>query len=318
MWVSFGGVRFGWWVASGDDWETALGQARAAEAAGWSGIWAADHFMPPAEGYGFDEPEPADLSRELGPSHECWSLLAGLAAAVPRVRLGAMVTGNTYRHPAVLANQVATIDHISSGRVVLGIGAGWQENEHQRYGIEYANFTQRFDKLEEACAIITSLFQNERTDFNGVHYQLDGAPLAPKPIQNPLPLMIGGTGKRRTLPIVARYANEWNGWVTATQMREYNALIDQLCEDQNRDPAQIQRSASVLLYICDNEAEVQEARDNQITRPKLIGNTEQIVEQVAAYIDAGTDELIIPSFNMSTPQAYEVIDRFITEIASAL
>ena len=148
-------------------WQSDTG--RAAEASGWDGLWLPDHFMPPEGGYGH---EPSGIDPELLPTHECWTLLAGLAAAVPRVRLGAMVTGNTYRHPAVLAKQAATVDHISGGRLVLGLGAGWQENEHRRYGIAFGTVRGRADMLEEACAVITSLFADERTDFDGAHYRL--------------------------------------------------------------------------------------------------------------------------------------------------
>ena len=132
-------MRFGFWASTKNDWEHILAVSRAAEASGWDGLWLPDHFMPPEGGYG---EEPAGVDPELLPNHECWTLLAALAMAVPRVRIGAMVTGNTYRHPAVLAKQAASVDHISGGRLVLGLGAGWQENEHRRYGIEFGTVRQ--------------------------------------------------------------------------------------------------------------------------------------------------------------------------------
>ncbi len=308
-------MRFGFWISSGNDWDRVLALGRTVEASGWDGIWVPDHFMPPAGGY---DDEPLGADPELLPTHECWSLLAGLAASVPRVRLGAMVSGNTYRHPAVLAKQAATVDHISGGRLVLGIGAGWQENEHRRYGLTYGTIADRADRLDEACAVISGLFANERTDFDGVHYRLDAAPLVPKPIQDPLPVMIGGTGPRRTVPTTVRYAHEWNGWCTAEEMVHYNSLIDRLCEQAGRDPAGIQRSAALMLFLCDSEAAAAELRAQPFSRPRLVGTAAQIVEQVARYAEAGTDELIIPDFNLSPDEAPEMAERFAAEVMAAL
>lgn len=308
-------MRFGFWTSSGNNWESILARARAAEANGWDGIWAPDHFMPPKGGYGH---EPPGINPELLPTHECWSLLAGLAAAVPRVRLGAMVTGNTYRHPAVLAKQAATVDHISGGRLVLGLGAGWQENEHRRYGLDYGAVGDRADRLDEACAVIAGLFANERTDFDGAHYRLSGAPLAPKPVQNPLPLMIGGTGPRRTIPTAARYAHEWNGWCTPAELRRCNALIDRNCERVGRDPAEIQRSVAVMLFLCDSERAAADRLARPVGRPRLAGTPAQVVEQVAEYAAAGADELVIPDFNLGPGEALETAERFMSEVTAQL
>ena len=308
-------MRFGFWLNSSNDWDQIVATGRAAEASGWDGLWLPDHFMPPEGGYG---EEPPGVEPELLPVHECWTLLAGLGAALPRVRLGAMVTGNTYRHPAVLAKQAATVDHISGGRLVLGLGAGWQENEHRRYGIAYGTVRDRADMLEEACAVITSLFADERTDFDGVHYRLQGAPLVPKPLQSPLPIMIGGKGERRTIPTMVRWAHEWNGWCTPAEMRHYNALIDRLCEAAGRDPGTIARSAAALLFMCDSETEAARIRSRPSGRPQLVGTSEQLVEQVAEYMAASTDELIIPSFTLRAEEAPEVAERFMTEVVAAL
>ena len=308
-------MRFGFWLDSSNDWDQIVAAGRAAEASGWDGLWLPDHFMPPQGGYG---EEPPGVEPELLPVHECWTLLAGLGAALPRVRLGAMVTGNTYRHPAVLAKQAATVDHISGGRLVLGLGAGWQENEHWRYGIAYGTVRDRADMLEEACAVITSLFASERTDFDGVHYRLRGAPLVPKPLQSPLPIMIGGKGERRTIPTMVRWTHEWNGWCTPAEMRHYNALIDRLCEAAGRDPGTIARSAAALLFMCDSETEAARIRSRPSERPQLVGTPEQLVEQVAEYMAASTDELIIPSFTLRAEEAPEVAERFMTEVVAAL
>ena len=308
-------MRFGFWPSSGRKWEHILAVGQTAEACGWDGLWVPDHFMPPEGGYGYERP---GADPELLPTHECWMLLAGLAAAVPRVRLGAMVTGNTYRHPAVLAKQAATVDHISGGRLVLGLGAGWQENEHRRYGIAFGTVRDRADMLDEACAVIAGLFADERTDFDGAHYRLEGAPLVPKPLQDPLPIMIGGRGERRTIPTLVRWGHEWNGWCSVEDLRYYNALIDRLCDAAGRDPATIARSVAVTLRLCESEAEAAGPRVGAAGRPELVGTPAQLVEQVADYAAAGADELIIPDFNLAPKQTPEIIERFMTEVVAAL
>ena len=192
-------MRFSFWTGNGQSWEDTLEGCRYAESTGWDGIWYADHFMPNEDNV--DQP-----------IHEAWSVLAAIAACVPRVRIGPLVAGNTYRNPALTAKIAATIDHISGGRVVLGIGAGWQENEHEKYGFDFSTVKGRLDRLDEAVEIITSLLANNRTDFQGEHYSVTDAPLDPKPIQNKIPLMIGGGGRKRTLRTAAIHADEWNYW----------------------------------------------------------------------------------------------------------
>ena len=145
-------MRFSFWPDAGQPWSDLLAMGRHAEATGWDGFWVADHFMPDAQ----------DAS---GPVHEVWSLLAALAATVPRIRLGPMVSCNTYRHPAVLAKIAATVDHVSNGRLVLGIGSGWQENEHRAYGLEFDTVIGRLRRMEEACQIIKGLFEQDRFTF---------------------------------------------------------------------------------------------------------------------------------------------------------
>src|SRR5438132_786134 len=150
-------VKFSAWPGSATAWANLVDECQAVEKLGWDGIWFADHFMPNRE-------------ENLGPTQEVWTLLAGLAAIVPRVRLGSLVTGNTYRNPAVLAKEVAQVDIISGGRAVLGLGAGWQENEHVAYGMPFYTVGQRLRRLEEAVQIIRSLFANDHTNFDGRYY----------------------------------------------------------------------------------------------------------------------------------------------------
>ena len=184
-------MKFSAWLGSATPWPGLLDEAQHLAQSGWSGIWVADHFMPNRE-------------ENLGPTQEVWTVLAALAATVPDVRLGSLVTGNTYRNPAVLAKQVAQIDIVSGGRAVLGLGAGWQENEHTAYDIPFYTTPQRLSMLEESIQIIRSLFDNERTNFDGRYYQIRNAPLAPKPVQAHLPILIGGGGEKVTLRIAAR------------------------------------------------------------------------------------------------------------------
>ena len=160
-----GRMRTSLWISSEHPWSDILRLARHAEETGWDGIWIADHFMP------------SDDASLDAPMQECFSVLAALAATVPRVRIGSLVAGNTYRHPAVLAKQAATIDDVSGGRMVLGLGAGWQQNEHDRYGIDLGTVAERIAWFEEACTVIRSLRDEARTSFEGQRYRLEGAPL---------------------------------------------------------------------------------------------------------------------------------------------
>jgi F420-dependent oxidoreductase-like protein len=297
-------MRISFWVNAGQPWSEIVGVAGYAERTGWDGIWIADHFMPAA----------GDLDQ---PMHECFTLLAALAVAVPRVRLGSLVAGNTYRHPAVLAKEAVTIDHVSGGRLVFGLGAGWQENEHDAYGIELPNIKGRLDRFEEACAIVTSLLRETRTNFKGEHYVITEAPLDPKPVNGHLPFLVGGGGEKRTMRIAARFADEWNVWGDPGLLAQKNGVLDRHCEDLGRDPATIKRSANALLFLSDDEKWVGERRERSVGRPSIIGTPDEVVEIVAAYDEAGVDELIIPDFNLRGPQAKrDTMDMFMERVVA--
>lgn len=298
-------MRFSFWPASAQPWGDVLDLARHVETSGWDGLWYADHFMPNQE----------DTNQ---PWNEAWTTLAGLAAAVPRLRIGPLVTGNTYRHPAVLAKMAATVDHISGGRLVLGLGAGWQANEHQAYGIPFSTVGGRLRRLEEACQVIRSLFREEWTDFQGRYYQLEKAPLVPKPVQTPLPLLIGGGGEKVTLRIAARYADEWNVWGDVATLTHKMSVLDGHCADVGRDPKEIQRSAVALLFLSDDDAFLAKVRDRSSPFPRLIGNVQEVSDTLQAYIDAGVDEFIVPDFNLGPRERkLSILDRFIEEVAPA-
>lgn len=291
-------MRFSVWPTTGQSWTDLLAVARHASDLGFDGLWVADHFMPPAE--------PAD-----GPLLECWTTLAGLATSVAGLRLGSLVTGNTYRHPAVLANMAATVDQLSGGRVVLGLGAGWQENEHRAYGIEFSDVKGRLARLEEACAVVRGLLDEDRTTVAGRYYALRDAPLEPKPVQAHLPLLVGGGGERVTLRIVARWADEWNTWGTPEHLAAKGRVLDRHCEAVGRDPEEITRSAQVLVDL--------EGLGAPIGRPmpSVSGSVARLQELMGDYVAAGVGEFVLPDWNLGTGSARrDVMDRFLGEVAA--
>ncbi len=190
--------------------------------------WTFDHFYP-------------IFSDTNGPCFEGWTMLSFMAGVTKRMRLGVLVTGNTHRHPAVLANMAATVDIASGGRLDIGLGAGWAENEHTAYGMDLPPLRERFDRLDEACEVIDMLLTKEWSNFQGEHYQLTNARSEPKPIQRPRPpLLIGGKGERRTLRIVAKWADEWNfPGGDPSELRHLIGVLHDHCADIGRDPDEI-------------------------------------------------------------------------------
>lgn len=297
-------MRFSYWTPNTLSWDDTRAAAQSAADLGYSCFWYADHFMPNA-------PEPAD-----GPVHEAFTMLAAVAAAVPTIRLGTMVAGNTYRHPAVLAKIAATIDHVSNGRFTLGLGAGWQENEHAAYGIEFNTFGWRFDRLEETCAALQSLFTERRTTLVGEHVQLTNAPLDPKPIQSPLPLLIGGGGEKRTLRIVAQYAQAWNVWGTPELLAQKIGVLNGHCADLGRDPSTITKTAVALLFLTDDAEQAAKLRSGPAPRPMIIGNAVEVAEQMRLFAAAGVDEFIVPGFTFrSVTERDDVLGRIMADVA---
>lgn len=197
--------------------------------------WTMDHFYP--------------LTPPLDGTHlESWAVLAAMAQATTRLRLGCMVNGMHYRHPAVTANAAVTLDHISGGRFNLGLGAGWFEPESNAYGIPLGTLKERFDRFDEGLAVITSLLTNEHTDFNGHYYQLTHARCEPKPVQSRIPIVIGGGGPNRTLRAVARWADMWDlaGSDSPAKWKSSSDLLDERCAAIGRDPAEIRRSVHLM------------------------------------------------------------------------
>jgi len=245
--------------------------------------WLFDHFMP--------------LGTNIaGPCLEGWTLLAAFAAQTRRLRVGIMVTGNTYRHPAVLANMAATVDIISHGRMDFGIGAAWNEMEHTAYGIPFYPPGERIRRLGEACEVIRRMWTETTSDFDGRYYQLKSAYCEPKPIQKPHPpFVIGGNGEKLTLRVVAQYANTWNfvGGPVELFRHKIEVLKDH-CSAIGRDPSNIERSIQILV----NYNNLAETRDSM--RP---------------YIEAGATHIIL---NLRGPYPDGIVHRLAEEIAEPL
>jgi len=290
-------MRFSLWPTTAQRFEDLFEVALHAERTGWDGLWVADHFMASRE--------PID-----GPMLECWSLLAGLSTSVPRLRLGPLVSGNTYRHPAVLANMASTIDHLSGGRFVLGIGAGWQENEHRAYGIEYFDVPGRLARLDEACEVLHQLLTTARANVSGQYYQLDDAPMEPKPLQGRLPLLVGGSGEKVTLRIVAKWADEWNTWGTPEVLKAKGAILERHCEALGRDATTIARSAQVVVNLDGTGSPFERM-------PSVNVSVAEMQDLLGRYQQARVDEFILPDWNLGTGTARcDIIDRFMTEVAA--
>ena len=229
-------MRFGLDIAQQRmPWDELVRRVQLAEELGFDGAWGFDHFQPM---YG----------EGPGETFEGITTLAALAGVTSRIRLGLLVTGVTYRHPSVLAAQALTIDHASHGRLELSIGAAWFDKEHHELGIPFPPTGERFDLLQDALEIVTRLFTGEVVSYEGKQVSLQDARLQPLPVQRPHPpIWIGGNGPRRTLPLVARYADVWHAWGTPNSLRESNARVDELAAEAGRDPNAILRAGSLSL-----------------------------------------------------------------------
>ena len=284
-----------------------LDRARWADANGYHGVWFADHYMPNTG------------SEEIvrGETHECWAMLPAIAAVTDRVRVGSLVSPTSVHHPAVLANRAVTLDHISNGRVVLGLGAGWQINEHRAYGIELQAPKERVDRFEEAITIIRSLLDDEVTDFHGSYYDLTAAPSDPAPVQSPLPILVG-TGGKRMMRITATYAQEWNTWGDLAMATERRTAWTEACERAGVDPASKATSVQALVFLTDDDAAAKAVLDGPMGSRSIAGTADSLIEQLAAYEAAGFDEFIVPDFNLgdSREQRTDKLQQLHDEVVS--
>lgn len=216
-------------------WDELVSRVRFAEELGFDGAWGFDHFQPM---YG-DGP---------GETFEGMTTIAALAGVTSRIRLGLLVAGVTYRHPSVFAAEALTIDHASHGRLELSLGAAWFDKEHLELGIPFPSTSTRFDLLEDALEVVQRLFTGDVVSYEGRVVSLREAQLQPTPVQRPHPpIWIGGSGPRRTLPLVARYADVWHTWGSPNSLRDANARLDELAAEAGRDPASIVRASSLSL-----------------------------------------------------------------------
>jgi F420-dependent oxidoreductase-like protein len=241
-------------------WPELLARTRETEALGFDGLFLVDHF------YG--------LFDVMDPTHEAYTMLAALAPFTQSLRLGVLVCGNIYRNPAFLLKQAVTVDHISGGRVDFGVGAGWTEREHEAYGWPFPSARERVDRFAEALEIWDRLQREERTTYEGQHYQILDAPFEPKPLQRPrMPLLIGGSGPRM-LRLAARHADIWNAVGTPDEGGALNQRLDAACATEGRDPASLVRTVS--------------------PRINLLGSVDAFAEGVAAYRAAGFRDIYLP------------------------
>ena len=268
----------------------------------WISVW--DHF------YAAD-PSGSAVCLEAVATH------AALALATRRVRCGSLVYSVGYRHPAVLANAVATIDQLSEGRAVLGLGAGWHQGEYDAYGIPFPSAAVRLAQLEEAVQCVRGLLTQETTTFTGEHFQLRDARCEPKPVQDRLPIWVGGGGERYTLRIVARHADGWNvPFIPPDEYARKVGVLDGHCEREGRDSAAITRAVNVGLAWSDADIQTQFGGMTDFVRPGVLtGTTQQVVDRVGEYADAGAEWLIVA---VRAPFHPESLDRFAEEVVPAI
>ena len=217
------------------EWPELLKRVTWADEVGFESAWVFDHFT-------------VLYGDRMGPCMEAWTLLAALAAATSRIRLGALVTGVTYRHPSLLAAEAVTVDHVSAGRLNIGLGAAWHEQEHRRLGFEFPTAGERIERLEETLQIVKGLLSTDDFDFQGRHYRLRKAFYRPRPVQHPYPpIWIGASGEKVMLPLAARHADVWHGFGSTSALARKSSLIDRAAEEVGRDPAAIGRSTNLSI-----------------------------------------------------------------------
>lgn len=261
-------VRFGICTDQSEPYLTMRERWRFYEELGFDSLWDCDHFMRPSD--------------PTCPYFEGWTLLAALATVTSRVRVGVLVGSNTFRHPALVAQQAITIDHVSGGRLELGLGAGWFQDEHDRFGIRFDAPPVRVDKFAEALEVIDSLVRGEETTFEGRYYRLRSARLRPAPLQSPRPPLTLGAHRPRMLRICARYADRWNSYGTVDDMARRNRYLDEACEEIGRDPAQIVRSFYTwTAYL------------SSVGLPDPWSSLDAFEEVVGRYTEAGVNEFIL-------------------------
>ena len=303
-------LRFGIQTPNQDTtWEELRDIWKEADSLGFDSGWVYDHFMP-------------IFGDQDGPCLEGWTALEALAASTTRLRVGVLVTGNTYRNPALLAKMATTVDQVSHGRLVLGIGAGWFERDHTAYGIPFGTPHERAKMLAEALQVITKLWDEDHPSFKGRYYTLDRAPFAPRNVQRPHPpIVIGGQGKQWIVPLVARYGDGWNAvsGVDPDGIRERRQIIQEECRRVGRAPCPDYVSVLLPLVAITNvplagpvvRLGARAVVGKEIARSVLADSAATIRDRIRAYADAGATEVIL---SLRPPFDRELLRRFAKEV----
>lgn len=280
---------------------TVVEQAQEAEAAGFDAVFVMDHFY-----------QLPGIGEYTEPMLEAYTLLGALANATERVQLGTLVTGNTYRNPTLLAKTITTLDVISAGRAILGIGTGWFELEHDQLGYEFGTFTDRFNKLNEALDIILPMLKGERPSVNGTYYRTDQALAEPR-YRDHIPLMIGGSGEKKTIPLAVKHFDHLNVIATFDQLAGKLAVIKEQCEKIGRDPATLETSM-LITAIPDENLTLDDLPEANRGRA-VVGSPEAIAEQIKTKIlDAGIDGVIFNMLPKYVPGAVAAIGAAVTPL----
>lgn len=295
----------------GATWGELRDTSLAVDRLGYDSLWSYDHFVPLHDDW-------------TVPVLDGWSVISALGGLTTRARLGILVTGVTHRNPAILAKMASTLDHISGGRAILGLGGAWNEEEHRAYGIPFGTVGERLVLLDEACTVIRSLFEDEVTTFEGKHCAVHEAVLWPKPVQPRLPILIGGGGERVTLRIVARHADLWNGFGTPDVIRRKITVLHEHCAAVGRNPADISVTANVGIIVRDSAAAIRQRLDeigpaanfpDYAASNQPYGNPETVARQLAAYAAVGVSEIIAV---VPAPYDHETIERLATDVRPRL
>jgi alkanesulfonate monooxygenase SsuD/methylene tetrahydromethanopterin reductase-like flavin-dependent oxidoreductase (luciferase family) len=306
------GMRFGLqlWSQS-TDWPSFRDAGLAAEAAGWDSVWTWDHLL-------------AIFGPWEQPIYEGWSVLAGLGALTSRIRLGLMVGANTFRNPGLTAKLATTLDHITNGRAVLGIGGAWFEREHDAFGIDFGiGFGERLDRLDEAVMLMRRLLDGERFSHDGPVYTFHDAVCEPRPLQARLPILVGGSGRRKTLRTVALRADGWNTSGSIEEVTDALGALTDHAAAVGRDPAAIEKTVSFPIVLDDDAATARARMDALMTAngvtsmgpvPHLAGPPAEVAAAIRPYRDLGFETVIV---RMPAPYDRQTIDR-IGEVAAAL
>jgi F420-dependent oxidoreductase-like protein len=272
--------NFSYGTGVSDIFPTVVAQAREAEAAGYDSVFLMDHFY-----------QLPGLGTPDQPMLEAYTTLGALAAATERVQLGTLVTGNTYRNPTLLAKAITTLDVISQGRAILGVGTGWFELEHDSLGYEFGTFTDRFKKLDEALQIILPMLAGERPTFSGQYYRTQEAMAEPR-FRDHIPLMIGGSGEKKTIPLAAKHFDHLNIIAGFDELPRKIQVVKENCEKIDRDPATLETSMLVVAIIDENVTA--DAIPEDFRQQAAFGSPEQVAEQIKEKVlDAGVTGVIL-------------------------